>query len=69
MKNIKNCQLFSEAEQEFEEGRKRRKESLCAFDTLFKIDLMIMDTFTEEVALPRVERIWVVTQKQLCGQR
>ena len=56
MKNIKNCKLFSEAEEEFEEGQKRRKESLCAFDTLFKIDPMIMDTFTEEVALPRVEK-------------
>ena len=56
MKNIKNRKLFSEAEQEFKEGRKRRKESLHAFDTLFKIDLTIMDTFTEEVALPRVEK-------------
>ena len=56
MKNIKNHKLFSEAEQEFEEGQKRRKESLRAFNTLFKIDLTIMDTFTEEVALPRVEK-------------
>ena len=56
MKNIKNCKLFSEAEEEFEEGRKRRKESLCQFDTLFKIDPMIQDTFTEKVALPRVEK-------------
>ena len=56
MKNIKNRKLFSEAEQEFEEGWKRRKESLCAFDTLFKIDPTIMDTFTEEVALPRVKK-------------
>ena len=56
MKNIKNRKLFSEAKQEFEEGWKRRKESLCAFDTLFKIDPTIMDTFTEEVALPRVEK-------------
>ena len=56
MKNIKNRKLFSEAEQEFEEGRKRRKESLRAFDTLFKIDPTIIDTFTEEVALPRVEK-------------
>ena len=56
MKNIKNRKLFSEAEQEFEEGWKRRKESLRAFDTLFKIDPTIMDTFTEEVALPRVKK-------------
>ena len=56
MKNIKNRKLFSEAKQEFEEGQKRRKESLCAFDTLFKIDPTIIDTFTEEVALPRVEK-------------
>ena len=56
MKNIKNRKLFSEAEQEFEEGQKRRKESLRAFDTLFKIDPTIMDTFTEEVALPRVKK-------------
>ena len=56
MKNIKNCKLFSEAEQEFEEGRKRSKETLCAFDTLFKIYPTIMDTFTEEVALPRVKK-------------
>ena len=56
MKNIKNHKLFSEAAEEFEEGRKRRKESLCAFDTLFRIDPTIMDNFTEEVALPRVEK-------------
>ena len=56
MKNIKNRKLFSEPEQELEEGWKRRKESLCAFDTLFKIDPTIIDTFTEEVALPRVEK-------------
>ena len=56
LKNNKNHKLFSEAEQEFKEGRKRRKESLRAFNTLFKIDLTIMDTFTEEVALPRVEK-------------
>ena len=56
MKNIKNRKLFSEAEQEFKKGWKRRKESLHAFDTLFKIDLIIMDTFTEEVALPRVKK-------------
>ena len=56
MKNIKNRKLFSEATEEFKEGRKRRKESLCAFDTLFRIDPMIMDKFTEEVALPRVEK-------------
>ena len=56
MKNIKNRKLFSEAAEEFEEGRKRRKESLRAFDTLFRIDPTIMDKFTEEVALPRVEK-------------
>ena len=56
MKNIKNCKLFSEAEQEFEKTQKRRKESLCQFDTLFRIDLMIEDAFMEEVELPRVEK-------------
>ena len=56
MKNIKNRKLFSEAAEEFKEGRKRRKESLRAFDTLFRIDLTIMDNFTEEVALPRDEK-------------
>ena len=56
MKNIKNHKLFSEAKEEFEEGWKRRKESLHMFDTLFKIDPTIMDTFMEEVALPRVEK-------------
>ena len=56
MKNIENCKLFSEAAEEFEEGRKRRKESLRVFNTLFRIDPMIMDKFTEEVALPRVEK-------------
>ena len=34
---------------------KKKGESMC-FDTLFKIDTTIMDTFMEEVALPRVEK-------------
>ena len=54
MKNIKNCKLFLEAEQEFEVTRKRRKESLQQFDTLFRIDPTIWDEFTEEAPLPRL---------------
>ena len=38
MKNIKNRKLFLEAEKEFKVTRKRRKESLWQFDTLFQID-------------------------------
>ena len=56
MKNIKIRKLFSEAKQEFEETWKKRKESLRQFNTLFRIDLTIQDAFTEEVALPRVEK-------------
>ena len=56
MKNIKNHKLFLEAEQEFEVTRKRRKESLRQFDTLFRIDPTIQDEFTEEAPLPRLEK-------------
>ena len=56
MKNIENCKLFLEAEKEFEVTRKRRKESLRQFDTLFRIDPTIQDEFTEEVPLPRLEK-------------
>ena len=56
MKNIKNRKLFLEAEQEFEVTRKRRKESLQQFDTLFRIDPTLQDEFMEEAPLPRLEK-------------